>query len=96
MSQRKKLLGVQVLTLVCLSGNSITSVGAVAMCEGVAVNQSLAAVYLDHNDLGNTGAEAILKCLEKNAGIVHFRMDNTNCADHLRITIDLVTQLRRE
>eukprot|EP00983_Pelagomonas_calceolata_P051469 1142426-Pelagomonas_calceolata.AAC.2 len=45
------LLDFQGLVDVDLSGNGITSEGAIALAQGVAASQSLAAVLLDNNDI---------------------------------------------
>lgn len=86
----------QILTHLLMSGNNFTTVGLGPLCEGIAVNESLAAVAVDHNVLREEGARLILACLERNVGIVYFRVDNTHCSDTLRISIDMILEARRE
>lgn len=79
-----------------MSGNSFTAVGLGPLCDGVAVNESLAAIAVDHNVLREEGARLVLACLERNVGIVYWRVDNTHCSDTLRISIDMILEVRRE
>jgi Leucine Rich repeat len=86
----------QALAHLIVSGNSITSVGVQALCEGAAKNASLASIHLDHNDLREAGLRAVLHCLERNAGIVYMRVDNTHSPEPLRIAIAMLLEARRE
>jgi Leucine Rich repeat len=87
---------VQVLAHLMVSGNSITGAGATALCAGAAKSGSLATLHLDHNDVREEGLRAVLHCLEKNAGVVYMRIDNTNSPEALRIAIDMLLEARRE
>lgn len=84
------------LAHIMLSGNSISGPGAAALFAGCASSSSLATVALDHNDVRGEGVHALLRCLEKNAGIVHVRMDNTNSPEALRIAAEMLLEARRE
>jgi hypothetical protein len=90
-------VSMQTLAHLLLSGNSITSKGAVPLFAGCAKNNtSLATVAVDHNDLREEGLRAVLKCLGMNAGIVYVRLDNTNGPDSLRIAAEILLEARRE
>jgi hypothetical protein len=87
----------QMLAHLMLSGNSITSRGAIPLFAGCAKNNtSLATIAVDHNDLREQGLQAILKCLEKNPGIVYVRLDNTNGPQSLRVATEILLEARRE
>ena len=86
----------QMLVHLMLAGNSMTSAGAIELCNGCANNSSLATLTLNHNDLREAGLRSVLHCLEKNAGIVSIRLDNTNSPESLRVAIDLLLEARRD
>jgi hypothetical protein len=86
----------QMLAHLMLAGNSMTSSGAATLCAGCAKNSSLATMSLNHNDLRDEGLKAVLHCLERNAGLVDVRIDNTNSAAPLRIAIEMLLEARRD
>ena len=79
-----------------LSGNTISGTGAAAFFSGCATSGSLATVAMDHNDIRGEGVHALLRCLEKNAGIVYVRLDNTNSPEALRVAAEMLLEARRE
>ena len=66
------------LRVLDLQTNNTTSHGVIELCEALKINQGVKEVNLEHNNVDETGASAVLELLQTNRTITAFLLTEGN------------------